>query len=627
MNYKTLLFSILGIVFLFLKLQPVFSQVPKVINYQAVAFDGNGECIKNGDISVRLSIRDSGPFGSILYQEEHISIQTDINGLFKISMGEEGSPPTNAGEFDELGDIIWPDQERFFEVELDPSGGVNFNTVHIERLVSVPFALAAGNGKRYANSNQDEYIQFRGTNNNLNVVIGGIGPAGAKNHGRINVFNSLGEPKASIFSHNGSGDEGSGAFRGFGKSGLRSLELGPVDKISFPNNGSLQLFNVTNGSEALKVDLKSHEGGYGFLSLFGPNGSKNIGLEVVENKNASNRGAIRIFDEEGLAKQFLGISNSSNGIQYLYGPNGTRTVGLSSSSFTNSPDYGAVRIYDDADFAKHFIGISGSSSAGVHRIYGPNRNRNLEFSARSFLDDPNSGAIRIYNNNDVAKIYLGLNENGDGLLNLSKNNNGVKIRAHPNILGAGEIILSGLNGNPNIIIGNEGVDPDEGEITVRDGLGNVKVSIGIDGQGRGYVNAGTFNGTILGVKVHVVTIPCPKRDDRTIHYSSLEGPEMAIFERGTINLENGKAKVKFSDHFSSLVNSKTLTILLTPRSSTSKGLAASEYLDKGFSIQELWAGTGSYLVDWEAKGKRKGEESYQVIRKNELTVQSSSLKN
>lgn len=57
-----------------------------------------------------------------------------------------------------------------------------------------------------------------------------------------------------------------------------------------------------------------------------------------------------------------------------------------------------------------------------------------------------------------------------------------------------------------------------------------------------------------------------------------------------------------------------MTVMLTPLSADSKGMAVVEKTATGFKVKELYQGTGSYGFDWEVKSVRKGFEDYQVIR-------------
>jgi hypothetical protein len=99
-----------------------------------------------------------------------------------------------------------------------------------------------------------------------------------------------------------------------------------------------------------------------------------------------------------------------------------------------------------------------------------------------------------------------------------------------------------------------------------------------------------------------------------IVYASLEGPEAAIYLRGTGTLVNGEASIKFSDHFSLMLAQNNMTVILTPLSAESQGLAVVQKNADGIKVKELHQSKGNYEFDWEVKGIRKGYEDFEVVR-------------
>ncbi len=97
-----------------------------------------------------------------------------------------------------------------------------------------------------------------------------------------------------------------------------------------------------------------------------------------------------------------------------------------------------------------------------------------------------------------------------------------------------------------------------------------------------------------------------------IRYTSVEGPEAAIYIRGTLELVDGHAHIQFPDHFSSLAVPSSITATLTPRSALSKGLAVVDTGPNGIEVMELSGGTGNYSFDYLVHAVRKGFEDYQV---------------
>lgn len=108
--------------------------------------------------------------------------------------------------------------------------------------------------------------------------------------------------------------------------------------------------------------------------------------------------------------------------------------------------------------------------------------------------------------------------------------------------------------------------------------------------------------------------PNPRDPATDIYYASLEGPEAAMYMRGTATLLNGQATITMPAHFSDLASAHGVTVIVTPLSADSLGLAVVGKGNGGFQVRELMRGTGNYQFDWEIKAVRKQHLDYKVIR-------------
>ncbi len=109
----------------------------------------------------------------------------------------------------------------------------------------------------------------------------------------------------------------------------------------------------------------------------------------------------------------------------------------------------------------------------------------------------------------------------------------------------------------------------------------------------------------------------PGRANQEIWYASIEGPEAAAYTRGNAKLINGEAFVEFPEHYQVVANPETMTVIVTPLSADSKGMAVIEKTGKGIKVKELAGGTGNYSFDWEVKCVRSGHENFRVIRSSD----------
>ncbi|MEW5874713.1 MAG: hypothetical protein AB1752_05980 [Candidatus Zixiibacteriota bacterium] len=152
------------------------------------------------------------------------------------------------------------------------------------------------------------------------------------------------------------------------------------------------------------------------------------------------------------------------------------------------------------------------------------------------------------------------------------------------------------------------------------------VSSGIDGDFGGFFGAAVevydadgfltagingWSGEVYGLTKSFI-VADPQDQSRMIRYTSIEGPEAAIYCRGKAALQGGVAHVDFPEHFTSMVDEGSITVSLTPRSRDSRGLAVLTTTAGGMDVGELNSGDGSYEFDYVVYGVRKGYEDYQV---------------
>lgn len=130
-NFCIILFLLAGVFHL-------QAQVPQKFNYQAIARNANGAILPNQNIKARFSIRNGSGAGSIIFQETK-SFTTNQFGLFTHQVGTGDSIQGN------IAGVNWVSNSKFLQVEIDPAGGNNFTDLGAAELVSVPYALHAGN--------------------------------------------------------------------------------------------------------------------------------------------------------------------------------------------------------------------------------------------------------------------------------------------------------------------------------------------------------------------------------------------------------------------------------------------------------------------------------------------------
>ena len=230
-----------------------------------------------------------------------------------------------------------------------------------------------------------------------------------------------------------------------------------------------------------------------------------------------------------------------------------------------------------------------TSGEGYLELYGPSGNENIRLT--SLINNPDNGYIGVVDAQGNNTVRMFVDDDGHGVLN-----------------------TEGPNGNNNIRLTSLAANNDHGYVAVYDAQGNAQAGFYVDTQGRGVVfgDLKTFK------------IPHPGDSEKSIVYSSLEGPEVGVYLRGTETLKKGEATILFPEYFSSLITSENMTVTLTPLSADSKGMAVIEKSTHGITIKELWKGEGNYAFDWEVKAIRKGFEDFQIERNHGYEKEATS---
>lgn len=328
------------------------------------------------------------------------------------------------------------------------------------------------------------------------------------------------------------------------------VELDPNGGSAYAIIGTSQLVSVPYALTAKTVEQESQE-----LNLAG-------NLLSITSGNSVNLNSVGPWSTSGTT-----ITTSASNINL--GTNG------SAARLTVRSDMWML----DATSSLKMVHEVASNGAARSLWYGPNGNDNVRLTWISGAEDNGFIVARNSSGVDRASLYSS-----------SSNTGAVRTYGPNNNQNASLSWLSGTNNH--------------GYIAARDAGGNVEAGIYVNASGSGIVFGDTKN----------FRMEHPTQPDLEIWYASLEGPEAAAYERGTGTLINGKASITFSDHFQMVCDDEKMTVVLTPLSGKSKGLAVIRKSASGFEVTELMGGKGNYSFDWEVKAVRTGYEDYKVIR-------------
>jgi len=338
--------NIITIIFIALLTYSLYAQVPGIgqvplgMKYQAVARDAQGQPM-NGSIGLRFTILQGSETGTPVFVEER-AVNAD-NGLFVLTIGEVNNQ--------DFSDIDWRLGDHFLKVERNDGGWVDLGT---HQLLSVPYAVTAGNGKQKHPTVQDEYLITHGPNGNHNIVLNSFQDG---NYGRVSVRDENGEERGRFFSW--AGLDGAGNLDLMGENNSFNVRVGPLYS------------NANFGTVAVRDDSGVEKGNFFSNPIQG--GAANIHLEGGNNNN-------------------LNVSIGATG-----GPN---------------IDYGAIRVYD-ADGAERMLYYSApaNNGAGTINMRGANNNYNVTMGATG---NDNHGRIWIYDGSGTKQAGLEVLDDGQG---------------------------------------------------------------------------------------------------------------------------------------------------------------------------------------------------------------------
>jgi hypothetical protein len=248
------------------------------------------------------------------------------------------------------------------------------------------------------------------------------------------------------------------------------------------------------------------------------------------------------------------------------------------------------------------------------------------------FENGGGGELDLFANNGTPVVQLGQDLQNAGTIKLLKANGTQTVLIGENTGNAGGIQLDGPNGNQAVLISTTGGANQSGGIKLFGPNGNeavlISTTVGANqSAGNGAVGvtdvtgmhkaAMTFdaNGnSVVVADMKPFIMPHPTQPDTDIMYVCIEGPEAAVFLRGTTRLVNGEAKVGLPDHFVHVANLDKMTVQVTALSPDSMGLAVVGKGPEGFVVRELRQGSGNYDFDWDVKCVRKGHEDFRVTR-------------
>lgn len=607
---KFLNFGILSFLVITSTTSLLIAQAPHLLKYQGLLKDNENNPIANSSVRVDLSLLDTG---IDVYSESH-TIMTSSDGIFSLNIGGGNSS-------EDFSSIDWASGSITMDVMIN--GQMFEESI---RFLSVPYAfyaLEAASGEQGPRGipgpegpKGEQGVQGLPGERGEQGAPGDIGPKGDMGEGlKIDeVANSL--------------------------PSCNNCEVGYVVQIE----DKLYVWDGTGFADPIQIGgVKGDKGDTGDRGPKGDTGEQGPkgDIDSVVFSNSRIDDEVTIFANDKVLTAFsindadsdhlneiqsLSLSNnqlvlSQNGGSINLGAFNTEKIWQESADRIS---YNSFVINDSGDiFSEMYRLYKNADNAGIGTLNGPNNSVNVSLGGLNF--EPNRGYISLHNENNIINSFLYMDSDG-GVMNLSDENGNSGLQFWLWSDGSGYGNFNGPNGS-NIILSSTENSANHGIITINGNNGEEKVAMLVNSRNQGVVTVSDNDGSVkagifvdannqgdIFADLKTFRMDSPSDDSKEIWYASLEGPEAGAYERGTQRLAKGEMFVRYSDHFQDVINPHTLTIVLTPHSADTYGLAVIEKTSIGFKVKELKNGEGNFTFDWVATGVRAGYEDYKVIR-------------
>lgn len=326
-------------------------------------------------------------------------------------------------------------------------------------------------------------------------------------------------------------------------------------------------------------------------------------------------GLFEVVNSAGAAASRLWVDEGGGGLLTLNDPGGYRLTSVGSDA-----DGGLLVLENNLGAAVANVWVN-SSSVGLITLNDSQGQPRLDL-----FSDEIGGIVDIGNYEGASAGRFWVSDDGAGLLTL--NDSQENLRAVLTVLstGAGDLRLDGPNGKANVSLASVSGNANRGVVSVHDTDGNPRAQMYVDSNGNGFVGPVTSKGTVaagigvdgsgrgmLWAEQSYSVEDHPSQPGSKIVYSSLEGPEAAIYCRGKVQLIEGRADIELPEDFIALAQPGSFTVQLTPGSLDSKGLAFESLGKRNIRIGELAGGAGSYEVHYTVYALRAGYADQKTV--------------
>ena len=582
--------SLLGLALLLATFYVGRAQAPQLMNYQAIVRNAQGQPVTSGVVNVRFTIREGSNTGAVAMQETQLDTPNQF-GLITAEIGKSGG----------LSSVNWSNGSKYLEVDIDVTGGVNFVSMGASQLLSVPYALYAGNSA----AGPTGATGTPGSPGNPGVT-GPTGPIGATGTGTPGAPGVAGPTGAN--GPTGLAGSGGGATGPIGATGLNGTP-GVTGSTGPTGLTGTSITGPTGAAGAPGATGPAGPTGVGVAGPTGAGGSGTGGGTLDSAYNYGGPGAGRIITANSGAVE---IDGASAGVASLTTTQSASSVAINAVNSNTSSAYSTIQATTASSVTtvSAILGSSGSGAWGVAGqvlstgtseagIYG----NNLRTSGgEGVLGQGVQGVVGENNDNATAAVFGQNTATATGSITNNTPSPGVIGEGYVGVLGEtntdGGVGVFGLNLNPNESPNdNEGVFG-EGTLACVEGQPTDATNgYGVASLGNS-IAIGDVDAT--GTKFFIIDHPLDPAN-KFLKHSCPESNEPIDFYRGNVVCDaNGKATVTLPDYFSA-ININYSYIL------TAVGAAAPDlHIDKEIegNVFTIAGGKPGLKVSWQVTSTR-----------------------